>query len=434
MNVSHSKPPLLSLNIKRTVDSLLTLNTSEQNENQSDSKSNQNLQNITKHKEEVQIDHSAEIKLMKEMLEQQCFEIVAYSNKIKDARRDQNHLLTQFHNRAEALELRLSSLTSTLLQKTSDMNQRIDSISKTLTPKPILVKLLPPNIYGRITGINAKMNLLAYTTALGYLIVIDRSKGYGVISENQPSSNEALFSPVIINRQDANGIFTVSSARKLFFATPAFARPKQICELKVESFSAITDSFKRENYDIVTGHHGMVNFYQFYENYGSINLIGSIKKLTGNVNHIVADTENEAIYCSTSRKFFYSISSSSYTLINSYQFPNMPLQIKLSTVFIIISFSPDDILILERNREKINILKKLTISGGLRYFYCGENQLFIITKKQQVERRRLCNPDENEIICEPDVADYDENEFIGTIFADDSKIYLSHNDRISVWT
>ena len=197
---------------------------------------------------------------MKEMLEQQCFEIVAYSNKIKDARRDQNHLLTQFHNRAEALELRLSSLTSTLLQKTSDMNQRIDSINKTLTSKPILVKLLPPNIYGRITGINAKMNLLAYTTALGYLIVIDRSKGYGVISENQPSSNEALFSPVIINRQDANGIFTVSSARKLFFATPAFARPKQICELKVESFSAITDSFKRENYDIVTGHQGMVNF------------------------------------------------------------------------------------------------------------------------------------------------------------------------------
>ena len=79
-------------------------------------------------------------------------------------------------------------------------------------------------------------------------------------------------------------------------------------------------------------------------------------------------------------------------------------------------------------------MKKLTINGGLRYFYCGDNQLFIITKKnQQIERRRLCNPYEKEIICEPDVADYDENEFIGTIFSDNSKIYLSHNDRISVW-
>lgn len=429
MTIPHSSPPLLSLNIRRTVDSLLTLNTSDQKEIEKASSNN-----IVKHKEDSQIDHTTEIQLMKNMLEQQCFEIVAYNNKIKDARSAQNRLLSQFQTRANDLESRLSNLTSTLFQKAEDMNRRIDSINKTLTPKPILTKILPQNDYGRITGIYSKMNLMAYTTALGYLIITDRSKDYGIISKNQPSNNEALFSPVIILRQNVDGVFAVSSARKLLFATPVFARPKQICELKVESFSAITDNFKVNNYDIVTGHQGFVNFYQFQDNYNGINLIGSLKKLTGNVNHIVSDTENEAVYCLTSRKFFYSISSSSFGLINSHQFTSMPLEIQLSTVFIIISFSLDDILILERNREKLNVLKKLTIIGGLRYFYCGENKLFIITKKnQQIERRRLCHPNICEIICEPDVADYDENEFIGTIFYDESRIYLSHNDRISIW-
>ncbi|OHT07388.1 hypothetical protein TRFO_24402 [Tritrichomonas foetus] len=428
MTLSHAKPALISLNIRRTVDSLLTMDTSPDT-----IKNEMPKKIILKPKEETVIDHSEEISKIKTMLEQQCFEIVACNNKIIDARKEQKELLSLFHTRAETLENRLTTLSSILFQKVEDLNRRIDTINKTLTPKPILTSFLPPNDFGRITGLDAKNELLAYTTVQGNLVVLDRNREFKLLSSNQPFPHESLFSPVLINRQNTNGIFAITSARKLLFATPARSQPKQLIEGRVESYSVITDSIRHETYDIVTGHQGQMNFFTFQDNYNSVNLVGSVRKLNGIVSHIVTDYENEAIYALTSRRWYYTISSSTFGLVISHQFQNTPLQIQLSTVFIIISFAPNDIVILERNREKVSILTKFSIVGGLRSFYCGENHIFVITKNQQIERRGLCKPEESEIICEPDVADYDENEYIGTVFSDGMTIYLSHNNRISVW-
>jgi hypothetical protein len=57
-----------------------------------------------------------------------------------------------------------------------------------------------------------------------------------------------------------------------------------------------------------------------------------------------------------------------------------------------------------------------------------------VNRNQTVERRPLCALDHPEIICEPDTADYEENDHIGVIFADGTTLYLSHNGSISVWS
>lgn len=436
MTSTNPIPGLLSLRIHRGVNSLLVSDSTPSSKSEVQSVNGQSLHQQTKSKEGTtgQIDHSKEIKMVKQMLEQQSFDIISYLNKLHDARKNQDMILKQFREKSETIESRLKSLTKTLFQKVDDMNRRINIINKTITPKPILIKYLPENSFGRITSITASMNLVACTTALGYLPIYDRDNNYELLSCYQTDNYEALFSPALVFKHNSNAIFALTSSGKLLSASPAWIPLDQIIDIKVESFSIPSDIYKHESYDIITGHQGFVNFYSFQDNFNGLSLCGSLKKLVGIVNHIICDPEKEAIYCLTNRRYFYSISSVNFTLLQSYQFNQTPLNIQLSTVFILISLSPDEIFVLERQRDKVSVLQEVSISGGLRCFCYDDNQIFIVTKQQTVERRRLYKLDQNEIICEPDVADYDENEYIGCVFAYDSATYLSHNNRISVWS
>ena len=82
----------------------------------------------------------------------------------------------------------------------------------------------------------------------------------------------------------------------------------------------------------------------------------------------------------------------------------------------------------------MNRLYSIVIQSGLRRFFAAETEIIIIMKDQKIQRRKLCNIDTEEMICEPDAADYDEEEYIGCVTSEDREIFLSHGSQISRWS
>lgn len=426
-SLSQATPPLLSLSVRRTVDTLLTMETG-------DATSNVSQPLNTKSKDEPSMDHSLEFQKVQEILEQQCFAFVAFRNQIRDARDVQNKIMQRFHERASAIENRLTQVSTSLLQKAQELNQRVDIISKTLAPKPIFRHLLPPNDYGRITGIKIQDQVLAITTSSGQFIGMKKDT-YEVEVIQQPFPNESLFSPNFLVHQSTIIALTVTSGRKLLIHLPYTAYPAECFDGKVECFSVSSEAALSEGYEVVIGQASQILFCNFLsDNPKKLNVTGSTKKIRGTVTHIVTDNDNEAVYALTSRRMFYSVSGSTFQIITQTQFQTPLMQLALTRVFIVISCAPNDIILGERNRDKFNQIFKITIDAGLRRFCCGTKYILIIRKDQRIERRMLCQIGEPESICEPDAADYDPEDYIGSVYCEGPVIYLSHGSRISIWS
>jgi hypothetical protein len=162
--------------------------------------------------------------------------------------------------------------------------------------------------------------------------------------------------------------------------------------------------------------------------------VGQTKNLRGTVTQIVIDTVQLAVFALTSRRTFYSISATTFQVIVSMQFTSPLMQLSMTGLFLVISCAPNDILMVERSREKYKEVGRFAIERGLRRFWCSQKSIIVVTKDQKVERRDLCRPMDIDIICEPEAADYDPVEYIGAVTATRQEIYLSHGSSISLWS
>lgn len=428
-SLSQAQPPILSLNVRRTVDAIIQMETDE-----NQSVSVQSLAQPKKEKEDLpQQDHSEETKAVHDILEQQCFSFVAFHNHIKDARKIQTKQMQEFHSRASAIENRLHFLSKSLFNKVHELNYRIDLIQKILSPKPIFKILMPQNEFGRITGMSIFNEYLAITTASGNLVIMNKDN-FQILQNLEPFQGESLFSPLFVRKSnDTIGLFTISSSRKLLFCYPILSSSGHTFGQKVECYALPDNYGKHQNFEIVTGHHQLIN----YSIITSDNLqenVGATSGLRGTVIGLLVDDENESVYAITSKRYYYSISTTNFQVIMNKSFQMPLMQIAKTCIFIIVSCAPNDILLLERNRDKFNQLYKIEITTGLRRFFTSEKALYIINQNQQVERRKLCSPMVSQRICESENADYDPKEYIGALLCDDSNIYLTHGNRISLWT
>ena len=429
-SLSQPQPPLLSLNVRRTVNDII----------QMDDAGGQSVitqplvQNKVKDEPIVQ-DHSIEIKAMQDILEQQCFSFVAFHNHIRDAREIQLKQMKQFQERANLIQKRIKNLSTSLLTKVHDLNHRIDLIQSTLSPKPIFRMLMPQNDFGRITGIDIIDEYIATTMATGDLVVF-KKENFDIIVSFHPVENESLFMPLFIQRpNNILGLFSISSSRQLFYSLPALTEPTQIFLSDIDSY-AITKALQtKPSFDLVTGHFQYINFCLInVEKPREISTIGTVKGIRGSVTHIVVDDDAEYVYLITSKRCYYVISASNRQIVMSMSFPTQLMQLSMTQIFIIISSAPNDIIFAEKNQKEFNQVYKIQIDDGLRRFFAGEKSIFIITKNQKVEKRHLASPTEKFFICEKEAADYDPKEYIGSIYCVDTEIYLAHGNRLSYWS
>ncbi|KAK8852801.1 hypothetical protein M9Y10_017791 [Tritrichomonas musculus] len=429
-SLSQPQPPLLSLNVRRTVDDIIQMDATD-----GQAVITQPLvQNKVKEEPSFQ-DHSIEVKAMHDILEQQCFSFVAFHNHIKDAREIQLKQMKQFQTRANFIQDRIRNLSTSLLAKVHELNHRIDLIQKTLSPKPIFRMLMPPNDFGRITGIDIIDDYIAITMATGDLAILKKDN-FDIVTSFHLVENESLFMPLFIQRPNNNvGLFSISSSRRLFYSLPALTEPSQVFSNDIESYALADGSKNKQSFDLITGHFQFINFCLINsENPREISVNGTLKGIRGSVTHIVVDDDRESVYLITSKRYYYAISSSNRQIVMSMSFPTPLMQLSMTQMFIIISCAPNDIILAERNREKFNQLFKIEISDGLRRFLACDNCILIITKSQNIEKRELASPLEKLYICEKEAADYDPKEYIGVIYCIGTDIYLAHGNRLSYWS
>ena len=432
--MQQATPPLLSLKVRRTVDTILALDTPAQKDEPIISVPSAAKPNTTATKQNV-VDHSGEIARIMDILEKQSFAFVAYKNKIHDAKIKQDKLMSDFHQKATIMENKLSRLQTNLLKKVSDLNKRVDTISKNLALKPTFISMLPQNTYGRITGISSLDNIMLVTTADGYLLQIDK-KQLSIEKVHRYSQQEALFQPTIYTHGSLIVAFCLSSHRTLIHGLPdGIYTPEKVINTPVESYAINYDPNTRDVFEVALGEANQIEYASYNQNaVPKLNIVGSTKKIRGNVTALLADQFQNAIFAITSRRMYYSISATNFNVIFQESFDKPVMQLAATQCFILLSVAPNDIVILEKNREKFHKLYTITIEAGLRRFFAASNELLVIMKDQRVQRRRLCDISVGETICEQEAADYNGEEYIGCIYEVDREVYLSHGNRISYWS
>ena len=430
MSLTQATPALLSLKVHRTADEIISMNTKEAISITSQpSASALKAQHV-----DVEVDNNAdELATLRDIFEQQCFSLVAFRNTIHDTRKRQNEMLQNFRTFSGQLEKRLNCLQHGLSKKVQEMNFRVDMISKTLAPKPIFRRIQPENAFGRITGIDIVDDHIALTTLSGYLVVLNRLS-FTTETSNQPFAKESLYYPSFVKRDKSLYLCAVSSGRKLLLASPYNAKPVECLEDKVDCFAIARNSRRKETFDIVTGKSQGVSFYSGdLSKPNALKVIGETKNLKGTITQIVIDSELQAVYVLTSRKMFYSISSSTYQVLSAKQFGVPVMQLALTMLFIVITVAPNDVLFVERNREEFNEISKFEVTDGLRRLYATDKSIFVVTKNQEIERRTLAKPEVADKICEARAGDYDPKEFISTVLECGGEIFVAHGNRLSVW-
>ena len=463
---NNPQPALLPLTIYRNVDKLFKME-ADQEEIQI-----QPIQQIQSKEETETHDHTPqELSVIKDIVEQQCYTYIVYYNKIHDRMKVQHNTINNFKRRANQLQVSLDKLQSLLLRKASALNRRIDLIEKTLCSKPIYKSITPENEDGRITGIAYSQTEVVTTTIYGKLNFFTRDT---LVPKNHKSyRGKALFSPKFWN----DIIFCLSADSELLFSYSDL--PLSIAlDGATNSFSfssLIATDLVGFQFHLMTGHQGCVKLHTIervkpksldISNDNEIDLIlkdsneenglnqtqgppvkepsinqvkyslttvSTIKGIRGNVLQLLHDPILDSIFLLTSKRIVYSISSTTSQIINSIQFDTIPMQIALTRCFIVVSLAPNSIILMHRNREKFTEVKRIEITSGLRRFCCGVKELYILTKKQTIERRMLSNVTLFDNICEPIDSDYDEEAYIGVIEVNNYDIFISHDHRMTQW-
>jgi hypothetical protein len=421
----QATPALISLKVRRTADEIIAMDTS-------DASAILKATGQSRAREPMVLDHSREIADAQDLLERQCFSFVAFINSIHDASKVQRGIVDRFKTRASLLDTHLENVSDNFLKRIKAMNERIDVLSRTIAPRPIFRRLSPASDFGRITGIGASSSLIALTTASGDAVILNRGT-FATEEVHQPFHGESMFCPTFSFRQGRLLLFTVTSGRKLLCLSPGKSPPAQI--LDVDCFAVTDDAIVSDSFDLAAGEGQSVSFYSIDSDVpGMLKQLGSTKGLRGTVSQIVIDTDGAAVYVLTSRRVLYSISSSTYQVITSMQFQVPLMQLAMTRLFIVISCAPNDVILLERNREKLKEISRLQITEGLRKLFCTSKSIFVITKNQKVERRDLCNPQLGFRICDPEAADYDPVEYIGAVLSTEGELFVAHGNRISLWS
>lgn len=430
MSLSQAAPALVSLKVHRTADEIISMDLGD-----SACGAIQSLSLSTKNQPEVSgEDPSDELQAVREVLEQQCFSLVAFRNLMLDSKKIRQESLRRFHAQAKVIEGRLGTLSSELFKRIHDVNHRIGIISRTLAPRPTFRGLQPPNEFGRITGIDVADDLIALTTTSGHLLILERDT-FQVHHKVLHNENEALFCPIFTHRRGFLSLFFITSGRQLMFSAPYKSEPFLCLDKKVECYAITDNTILRDGFDVVSGQIQGITFYGFdLDNPRLLRALGETKNIRGTVTQLVVDNQRISVYALTSKCIFYAISGTSYNVVSSMQFQTPLMQLTLTTLFIVFSRAPNDIIVAERGRDKFHQITEITIPQGLRRLCCSEKEILIIRKDQGVERRTLCDPLNACRICEPEAADYDPQEYIGTIYASHNTVYISHGNRLSLWS
>ena len=428
--LSQSKPPLLSLKIHRTVDSII-------NTDQDDklSKKTISTQQQIKLKTEQIIDHSEEIKTISNLLENQCFQFVAFKNQISDARKSQQSVMDFFHSRASELDLKLKTLQNNLMKKVIDLNKRVNIISKNISLQPIFRQISLQNEFGRITGISICENLLFCTTSNSYMYLCDR-ENLKILSFFHYNKSNSLFHPIIYKKGPLFYGFTLTSNQELLLGLPySYKNPLSCFDLTVDCYAINFEFNSKDNFDLIIGRLSEIHFCSFQNDNPDLLLTKHISKnFRGQICNLLIDNLLESVFIVTTKRILYNISYTNYNELFHYQFDKPILQLFHSECFLILSIAPDDILILERSKDKINIYYHLIFNNGLRRFFTSKSELLIIMKNQKIQRRKFYDIEKIEIICEPYAADYNEDDYISNIISDDEEIFITHNNQISKWS
>ena len=433
MSLSLATPALLSLKVRRTANEIISMDADESPGLQTQllAQPSQTSKVVVDTRE----DNADEIKTVEELLEQQCFALVAFRNTIHDAREAQDDVLRRFQVQSRSIEARLSALSHKLLVKIQSMNDRIDLISRTLAPKPIFRQLQRANDFERVTGIAPSDDFILLTMASGHLVILNR-QSLAIESASCPLPNEALFSPTFVLRKNMHvSALSISSSGKLLFSCPLSSSPVVCLSEKIECFGVAERAMVNEGFDVAVGRVGKIEFYALDSAHpNQLKLLGETAKLKGTVTQVVVDNQEEMIYAMTSRKVLYFISANTFQVVSAKQFVTPLMQISISALFVVVSCAPNDIVIFDRCGKEHRLVTRFEVEQGLRRFCCSEKEILIITKQQEVERRMFSNLQLSEKICERQAADYDPKEYMGAISVRSGKIYLSHGSRISVWS
>jgi hypothetical protein len=369
---------------------------------------------------------------MKGIVERQSFELLSFRCRVEDARMKQYKVTRRFNERAKALEARLFSVSESFTQRLAELSRRVTAISNALSPAPIFQGMIQTECQGRITGMDIMDDLMALTTSSGDLVIYDLLT-QARKSSCRPFEKVGLFQPKLLTRGTTRLCAVLAANGKLLLSLPAWAAPITICEEKVESFLVVPGSLKRESFDIITGGVRSIDFHTFNSDWFSTKIEGSSKKLQGTVSHLELDSENEAVYLLTTRRFLYCISTVVFNATLTHEFATPPLGLTITTMFVIVAVAANDLVILQRNRDRFVQACVIKIDQGLRYFSPGKSYLYVVTKNETVERRPYSRVSAAEPICSRDVAEYDEDVPLGRIAWDNDILYLAHGNAVSVW-
>ena len=418
MALPQATPGLLSLKIRRTAESIATLDTRPA------------LPGAAAAAGEPEIDHTEEKEKIFSLLEQQCFAFVAFRNQIQDARARQAGFIDSFRARAEGVGEKLNNLSRVLMQRVDALNQRITSLAEVVSPQPLFQQLVRAEGAGRITGVAASRGHLAVTCAHGMVVTIERSSGK-VVSCVKPFEGDGLFSPRLVLVRDKLVWFALSSKRKLALCTPLESASSRCVGEGVECYDSAVSAGECV---VVTGVTDAVQFAKLeWDDGGKLASMGVCGDVRGAVRHLACDVENGTVYAATSKRRLYLVSSETFDVIGNRSLDGLPMQMQLTQLFLVISVAPNEILFVGREKDKLTLQMKVSITAGLRHFACSRRCLIVLTKDQTVERRPLGCPENMELICNMDASDCDEDVYISTVYADGAYIFLAHDNALSVW-
>lgn len=420
MTLPQATPGLLSLNIKRTAESITSLDTRIGGAI------------IPVAPAETEADHAEEKQKIFALLEQQCFAFTALRNQVRDSRRRQARLVGQFRDSASEIEEKLSALSRSLLHRVDTLSERISGLSEVVSPKPLFERLVQLEGAGRITGITSCGSYLSMTSALGRLLTVERTSGK-VVSCVMPFEGEGMRQPRLLQGRSGKLVsLGLSSRGRLAICTPLDSAASRCIGEGIECFDCVVapDGV----WSVVCGRVGCIEFSTLNGDDGCVlTTVGKFSDVHGAVRHILCDSSNHLVYAASARRRLYSVSSKSFELVASRQMEAFVLEMQLTQLFLVVSVAPQEVLFVERGSDKLSVLMKVTIAAGLRCFACSGHCLFVLTKEQTVERRPLGHIENMELICDLDASDCDEDLHIGLVYVDGLGIYLAQDGALSIW-
>lgn len=416
------QPPLLSLSVRRDVDQILELDSSI---TPSD---NEQFFSTYFSRSQTKLSFNDEIETIQEILEQQCYSFVALKIQIQKSRTNLKEASNFFRSKLIYLQGMLQDFQSKCSTQISQFSTRFSLIEVAARNKPMFQKILPDNDFGRITGIVTTDSSVICTHFNGYIVFVDRK----TFTTSFIQTTGPVYFPTVYNKGKIQYLVVMDSSRHLLVF---HKNSLHQLNFPINAF-CFRFQYKIEEFNLVIGGEGYIHFFRLYfdeSTHFPFKTLDSSNKLNGSIISLAIDNELETVYAINSNRMFYSISYKDYQTRFSRKFDYLLIQLFLSKDYIFLSLASNDILLCKRNQNELEILKKLTISQGLRRIFVIDRFLFIITKSQIILRSSTHFPDRYNQICESESENYNNEEYIGCLHYSRGHIFISHYNKLSIW-